>query len=79
MSNMDLGFLKQAINETKKSMDETRKAINHNTNELHLANLINLVNLGLISKEDVMNDSVYQLYRESLFVGEKVGKKSLVK
>lgn len=74
MKNINLESMKQVINDTKKN-----KVLNNNANELRLTNLINLVNLGLISKEDVMVDSVYQLYIESLFVGEEVGKKSLVK
>lgn len=79
MGDVNLDLIIDTINGTKNSIDETTKAINYNANELHLSNLINLVNLGLMSKEDVINDSVYQLYKMSLFNGEEISKKSLVK
>ena len=76
MSDMDIAFLKQTMKDTKNAVVDLKNSIEKNSNELHLSNIINLVNLGLMSKDDVMNDSVYQLYKNSLNNGEKVNKKS---
>lgn len=77
MSDMDIAFLKQTMKDTKNAVVDLKNSIEKNTNEIHLSNIINLVNLGLMSKDDVMNDSVYQLYKNSLNNGNKVNKKSL--
>ena len=77
MSDMDIAFLKQTMKDTKNAVVDLKNSIEKNTDEIHLSNIINLVNLGLMSKDDVMNDSVYQLYKNSLNNGNKVNKKSL--
>ena len=76
MSDVDVAFLKHTMKDTKNAVVDLKNSIEKNSNELHLSNIINLVNLGLMSKDDVMNDSVYQLYKNSLNNGEKVNKKS---
>lgn len=77
MGDMDIAFLKQTMKDTKNAVVDLTRTIKENTAEIHLSNIIKLVDLGLMSKEEVMNDSVYRLYKNSLNNGNKINKKSL--
>ena len=79
MSDMDIAFFKHSMKETEHVVVDLKESIKKNADEIHLSNIIKLVDLGLMSKDDVINDSIYQLYKSSLSSGENVCKKTLVK
>lgn len=65
-----MSSLRDAIKDHKKYTRELR-------DETHIANLLKMLELNLISKENVLNDPIYKTYKDSIISNTKVNKKSL--
>lgn len=77
--SMDLGFLKKSINDLRDSIKSNTEVIAESNNTIDMSNLLKMVELGMISKEDIMESSFYQDYVKNLIPADKTKKKSLFK
>ena len=58
-SNMDMSYLKQALHETREDIIKLRR-------DIRISNLLSMVELGIISKEDFKNNEDFKEYTKSL-------------
>lgn len=77
--SMDLGFLKQAIHDLRDSIKTNTQVISEYKNAIDMSNLLKMVELGIISKEDIVGSSFYESYINHFIVQDKTKKKSLFK
>lgn len=70
MDNLTIASLRDAL---RYNTDINRKL----RNELHIANLLKLLELGLITKDEIMSDSTYLEYSNKICSNSKTKKKSL--
>lgn len=74
MNNVDLGFLKQKLHDLKDVITNNTRTMEAQANELHIANLLKMLELGLISKENIVCDRNYQEYTKNLKVNNPTKK-----
>ena len=55
MNNMDIAFLKQSLNDLKFEIKNNTVALNKQTEAINMANLLKMVELGLIPRDNIKN------------------------
>lgn len=77
VSSMDLGFLKEAIHDLRDSIKANTKEVIKHTDAINMSNLLKMVELGMVSKEEIMGNSLYKNYQENFISSSNQKKKSL--
>ena len=75
--SMDLGLLKKSINDLRDSIWSNTQIVAEYTNAINMSNLLKMIELGMVSKKDIMESSFYDGYINNLISSDKTKKKSL--
>lgn len=62
LNSIDLANLKEAIYDLKRTIKSSIEVTNENKLSLDMNNLLMLVNLGILSKEDLIETEIYKNY-----------------
>lgn len=77
VDSLDIANLKKAIHDLKDYTKENNKELNNNTAAINMCNLLKMVELGMLSKDEVMGSSFYNNYKDNFILSSKQKKKSL--
>lgn len=76
-SSMDLGLLKQSIHDLRDSIKNNTQVMREYGDIINMSNLLKMIELGIISKDDLIETEVYKNYISKSIPTQK--KKSLFK
>lgn len=77
LDSFDIANLKNAIHDLKDYLKTNNRKLNDNTDAINMCNLLKMVELDMISKDEVMGSSFYKDYKENFISSNKQKKKSL--
>lgn len=66
-----------AINTLRDAIRSNTEGVRSLRDELHIANLLNLLEHGLIDKNDILSDLIYLEYKKKYNLNSNIKKKSL--
>ncbi len=75
ISSIDLGNIKEALRDLKREIKSNTQVVEDCKKSLDMNNLLMLVNLGILSKDDLIETEIYKSYTQKNFPKQK--KKSI--
>lgn len=76
-SSMDLGLLKQSIHDLRDSIKNNTQVMRKYSDIINMSNLLKMLELGIISKDDLIETELYKNYISEIISDQK--KRSLFK
>ncbi len=73
----DISYLKKAINDLRDSIKSNTQVVAEYSRAIHIGNLLKMMELGLLSKEDIIASPFYNEYITKLISPAKTKKKPL--